>query len=59
MNSDHTLMVRDHEDDFVIMKQLAPTQARETLGVMQVPSGTEEPEVKYLQQKVEKWVKQL
>ena len=56
MNLNHTLEIRDHKEDLVTMKQIAPMQARETLGVMQASSGTKEPEVKYLQQKVKKWV---
>lgn len=59
MNPDHTLEVRDHADDTVIMKQLSPTTARETLGVMQAPSGDEGPEVRYLQQKLKKWTTKI
>ena len=55
MNPIHTLSVRDHKDDNVQMKQLDPETARETLGVMQAPSGNEEPEVEYLLQKVKAW----
>ena len=59
MNPDHTLEVRDREEDIVLMKQLDPTTARETLGVMQAPSGDEEPEVQYLQKKLKTWITKI
>ena len=59
LNPDNTLTVRDHEDDNVIMKQLPATQARETLGVMQAPSGDENPEVQYLQKKLQTWISKI
>ena len=59
MNQNNTLVVCDHEDDTIAMKQIPPTQARETLGVMQAPSGDETPEVKYLEQKLKKWIGKL
>ena len=41
------------------MKQIPPTQARETLGVMQAPSGDESAEVHYLRKKVKIWLGKL
>ena len=37
MDESNTLRVKDHENDIVTMRQLEPTQARETLGVIQAP----------------------
>ena len=48
INGNIVLKVRDHNGDIVNMKQIAPTLARETLGVMQTPSGNEDEEEKYL-----------
>ena len=48
MDQNNTLVVCDHEDDTIAMKQIPPTQARETLEVMQAPLGDETPEVEYL-----------
>ena len=48
MNLIHSLSVRDHEDEVMSMKKIAPTTAREMLGVMQAPSGNKENEVSYL-----------
>ena len=59
MDQNNTLEVRDHEDDTIIMKQIPPTQARETLGVMQAPSGDETPELEYLEKKLKKWLGKL
>ena len=59
MDRVHTLEVRDHAGDIVQMKQLAPTTARETLGVMQAPSGDKEPEVQYLQKKLKTWIAKI
>ena len=59
MNPNHTLVVCDHEDDTIAMKQIPPTQARETLGVMQAPSGDKTPEVEYLERKLKKWLCKL
>ena len=52
MDERHNLQVRDHEEDLVSMKQIPPTQARETLGFMQAPSGDETPELEYLESKL-------
>ena len=41
------------------MKQIPPTQARGTLGVMQAPSSDETPELEYLDKKVKKWLGKL
>ena len=41
------------------MKQIPPTQARETLGVMQSPSGNETPELEYIERKLKKWLGKL
>ena len=54
-----TLKVRDHEGDIVIMKQIASTSARETLGVMQAPSGIEDEEEEYLHKKLKAWNKKI
>ena len=59
MNPDNILEVRDHEEDLVTMKQLAPTDARETLRVMQAPSGTEDPEVEYLKKRLNNGFRRL
>ena len=53
------LKVRDHEGDIVEMKQISSTSARETLGVMQAPSGIEDEEEKYLHEKVKAWNKKI
>ena len=37
------------------MKQIPATTARETLGVMQAPSGNEDEEEKYLHRKLKTW----
>ena len=55
MNSVHHLLVQDHEGALLSMKQLDTRTARETLGVLQAPSGDEEPEVKNLLEKVKSW----
>ena len=59
MDENHTVKVRDHEEDLVTMKQILPTQARETLGVMQAPSGDETPELEYLEKKLKKWITKI
>ena len=59
MDARHTLKVQDHKEDLVIMKQILPTQARETLGVMQTPSGNETPELEYLENKLRKWISKI
>ena len=59
MNPNHTLVVHDQEDDTIAMKQIPPTQARETLGVMQAPSGDKTPEVEYIEGKLKKWFGKL
>ena len=38
LNPENKIRVKDHKNDLIEMKQLPPTQARETLGVMQAPS---------------------
>ena len=59
MNPIHSLSVRDHEDDIIPMKQIDATSARETLGVMQAPSGNKDAEVSYLQTKVKIWAAKI
>ena len=59
MDPNNTLVVRDHKDDTIEMKQIPPTQARETLGVMQALSGNETSEVEYLEGKLKKWLGKL
>ena len=59
MDQNNTLEVRDHKDDNIVMKQIPPTQARETLGVMQAPSRDETPEIEYLEKKLKKWLGKL
>ena len=59
LNPLHSLSVRDHEDKIIPMKQLDATTARQTLGVMQSPSGNEDAEVSYLQDKVKLWTAKI
>ena len=49
------LKVRDHEGDTIPMTQIPLTKARETLGVMQAPSGHEDEEETYLHKKLKNW----
>ena len=59
LNPNNELVVHDHEDDTITMKQIPRTQARETLRVMQAPSGDETPKVEYLEKKLKKWLGKL
>ena len=59
LNPTHSLCVCDHENEVIQMKQLDSNTARETLGVMQAPSGCEDSEISYLQQKVKTWTAKI
>ena len=59
LNQQNQLQVRDHEDNVITMKQIPPTQARETLGVMQAPSGDESAKVEHIRKKLKIWLGKL
>ena len=59
MDESNALQMKDHENDIVTMRQLEPTQSRETLGVMQVPSGDETAEHNYLEGEVKEWIRKI
>ena len=46
------MMIRNHRGNEVAIKQLGPHEARETLGVMQSPDGSEKAQVKKLEKKI-------
>ena len=54
-NKNTVLKVRDHKEDIIPMKQIPVTKARETLEVMQAPSGNEDKEENYLHKKLKNW----
>ena len=47
--------VRNHTGNEVVIKQLEPSTARETLGVMQSITGDEQPQVEKLLKKIKQW----
>ena len=54
-NENDTIRVRNYTGENVEVIQLSAQDARETLGVMQTPTGCEKAQVKKLTKKIEQW----
>ena len=54
-DEEQTMRVRNYTGQEVVIKQLEPTDARETLGVMQSADGNEKAQVDKMISKIDKW----